>query len=453
MKRVSDLKLITTFALLTFLLTAAVILAWEQFLLPPFYSWVDARYPGEAHVRTRWNIQQRVEHVFISIMVDVVVVTLLLYIVRGQQHRLVESEGRYRALFEHAGDGIGIITAAERRFVEVNHQFACIFGMESSELVGQDLKHLRCESAGGLNTNAIEELIDSAPSGERELIVRTGGQNELPALVSFDTLDLGGQRLVILIVRDLSERKRLAREKEAIQVQLLQSSKLASVGELSAGIAHEINNPVNGIINLAQLLKDEETALTAEGRRMLDGIIEEGERITKIVRDLLTFARRDAPELANVNIGETISTSVALFGRQLHNNAISVEVRVDDDLPPVRADGSRLRQVVVNMISNAHYALRAKAAGDRVFRISARTIKKASRRFVLLEFFDNGVGIRQQDVEKIFDPFFTTRRDDGGTGLGLSVSFGIVRECGGTLSVESVEQGYTRFSVELPAAR
>jgi signal transduction histidine kinase len=253
-----------------------------------------------------------------------------------------------------------------------------------------------------------------------------------------------------LIVRDLSEQKRLAAEKDSIQLQLFQSSKLASIGELSAGVAHEINNPLNGIINFAQLLKDDHLAQTATEQRMIDGIIEEGQRISKIVRDLLTFARLDSHEFARVNIAETIATSVSLFGHQLDKDGITVEVDISKNLPAAYAEGSRLRQVVVNMISNAHHALRVKDSETKVFRIKAAAVDKQGQQYLRLEFFDNGIGIKQEDQHKIFDPFFTTRRDKGGTGLGLSLSFGIIREFGGTITVESVEGNYTRFIVELP---
>jgi two-component system, NtrC family, sensor kinase len=121
----------------------------------------------------------------------------------------------------------------------------------------------------------------------------------------------------------------------------------------------------------------------------------------------------------------------------------------------VRADSSRLRQVVVNLISNARHSLRAKAdsPGERkTFRISARRAGSSGAALVRTEFYDNGIGIKREDLGKVFDPFFTTRRETGGTGLGLSISFGIVRDHGGTISVESEEGEFTRFTLDLPAA-
>ena len=258
---------------------------------------------------------------------------------------------------------------------------------------------------------------------------------------------------MILVIRDLSVRKQLEAEREEMQRQLYQSSKLASVGELSAGVAHEINNPLNGVINFAQLLKDEDTPRSAFEQQMIDGIIDEGGRIAKIVRGLLAFARAEPHELEQVHFADSLETSIALFGRQFEKEGITFEIDVEPNLPLVRADGSRLRQVVVNMISNAHHALKAKTFDPqekKVFRITARRAGKSGE-IVRVEFYDNGVGIKREDLGKVFDPFFTTRREAGGTGLGLSVSFGIIRDFGGKISVESEEGKFTRFIIELSA--
>jgi signal transduction histidine kinase len=264
-------------------------------------------------------------------------------------------------------------------------------------------------------------------------------------LISF-TVDL----LVVTMLLRLVHREQ--RQREEMQRQLYQSSKLASIGELSAGVAHEINNPLNGVINFAQLLKDEERPRAEFEQQMIDGIIDESERIAQIVRGLLTFARADTPELRAVHFGDAIKTSIALFGRQFEKDGIKVEIDLEPDLPFVHADSSRLRQVVVNMISNAHHALKTKidSGEQKLFRISARRAGKDGE-IVRVEFYDNGVGIRPEDLNKVFDPFFTTRRETGGTGLGLSISFGIVRDFGGTIKVESEQGKFTRFVIELAA--
>lgn len=293
-------------------------------------------------------------------------------------------------------------------------------------------------------------------AGESELTIQSARGQSVPVSLSFTPLSTeDGEKVMMMSLRDLSVRKQLEADREEMQRQLYQSSKLASIGELSAGVAHEINNPLNGIINFAQLLKDEEKPRSEFEQQMLDGIIDEGERIAKIVRGLLTFASGYAHELTHVHFAESIKTSIALFGRQFEKDGIAVEIDLEPDLPMVRADDSRLRQVVVNLISNAHHALKAKPAESvepKVFRISARRAGKDGKT-VRVEFYDNGIGIKREDLNKVFDPFFTTRRETGGTGLGLSVSFGIIRDFGGTITVESEEGKFTRFVIELSAVQ
>src|SRR5215204_5468085 len=137
-----DLKVVVFFVLLTLVLTIVVIGLWEATLRPPFFRWVNARYPGEANTQLRWDTKQRVEHVFISIMVDALVVTLLLRLVHRQQRQLRESEERYRALFEQARDGIGVLRLAGRRLVEANDKFCEILGLRQQDCAGRDIREL-----------------------------------------------------------------------------------------------------------------------------------------------------------------------------------------------------------------------------------------------------------------------------------------------------------------------
>ena len=290
-----DLKIIVFFTLLTVVLTIGVIAFWEVTLRPPFFAWVDARYPGEANVQRRWDVKQRVEHVFISFMVDAMVVTLLLRVVHRQQRQLRTSEERYRALFEQARDGIGVVRLSDYHLVEANNRTCEILGLPQEECTDRDIRNLL------QSTTPNVQLMDGHVSGESELIIKSATGQSLPVSVSLTPLSTEGEKVMIMSLRDLSARKKLEAEREEMQRQLYQSSKMASIGELSAGVAHEINNPLNGIINFAQLLKDEERPRTEFEQQMIDGIIDEGERIAKIVRGLLAFARADTHELERVH--------------------------------------------------------------------------------------------------------------------------------------------------------
>ena len=454
MRRSSNLTLILFFTALTIVMTAVVVVTWERLLRDPFFGWVERNYPGDENRKLRRDIQQRVEHFTISITVDLVVVALLLRLVNHKQRKLVESEERYRALFEHANDGIGVVTVADHRLTEANNKFCEILGFGAQKVVGRDVREVIRPGRGQEGDGALADLLDGRVSGEGEFVVENAAGAALPVSVSFNTLSTDTERLIILIIRDLSARRRLEGEREQMQQQLYQTAKLASLGELAAGVAHEINNPLNGVINFAQLLKDEGAGRTDFERQMIDGVIEEGERIASIVRGLLTFARHDDNRRAVVSLPEVVRTSLALFGRQFDKDSITVETDLPKDLPRLYADASRLRQVVVNMVSNAYHSLKEKrheAGRERLLRISARRVEREGRAFVRVEFYDNGVGIRRDDCDRVFDPFFTTRRDTGGTGLGLSISFGIVREHGGTIRVESERGEFARFEVELPA--
>ena len=462
MKTRTNLRLVIFFTVLTSALTMIVIATWEKVLRPPFFAWVERHYPGPANAQSRWNIEQRTEHFFISMTVDVVVVSILLMLVDRQQRRLIGSEQRYRALFEHAHDGIGVVHGADFKLIEVNSEFAKTLESDARELTGKDVRALLAQrvvaGSNGQPSHDIRDLFANPDVFEVELMLGTGAGDTRFVSLSFNTISTNNQRLIILLLRDLSMRKRLEDEKEKMQRQLYESAKLASLGELSAGIAHEINNPLNGVINFAQLLKDEPVTRTEFEHQMIDGIIDEGGRIAEIVRGLLTFARHDENEQREVNLEEMINTSIALFGHQLEKDGVRVEIDTAPDLPPVRGDVSRLRQVIVNMISNAHHALKAKrtdATEKKVFRIKTRLVEKLGNghgpgELVRLEFYDNGTGINRKDMQRVFDPFFTTRRDSGGTGLGLSISFGIIRDHGGTITVSSEEGRYTRFQIELP---
>jgi PAS domain S-box-containing protein len=450
MKKRGNLSLILFFAGLTLVTTWFVIFAWERLFRQPFYSWVEDRYPGQK--LKQYNIQQRGEHFFISTSVDIIVVTLLLRLVDRQQQKLRRTEERYRAVFEHATDGIGIVAAGNGRIVDANHRFAEMLGYSPDGIAGRDLSAVMNSALDSPHEQRLTTILGGLASSEIDLSVSTAVGALFPASISSSSLFMDEEKLVVVIMRDRSERIRLEEEKEMMQRQLYQKSKLESLGELSAGVAHEINNPLNCIVNFAQLLKDGSGCLDDTERRMVQGIIDEGERITKIVKNLLTFARRDLHDLGRVDVAETIANSMSLFGRQLEMDGIRVEIEIEKHLPVIIGDGSRLRQVIVNLISNARNALREKTNGDKLFRITARGVTQDADELVRIEFMDNGIGIAEEDLDRVFDPFFTTRRESGGTGLGLSLAFGIVHDYGGTISLESRKGEFARFVVQIPAA-
>jgi len=235
--------------------------------------------------------------------------------------------------------------------------------------------------------------------------------------------------------------------------ELMRSEHLASVGKLAAGVAHEVNNPINGIINYAQILLnkfDEES----QEHDVATRIIKESDRIAGIVRSLLSFAREHKEGKKPVHITEILSDSLLLTETQLKKHRIRLEVNIDKNLPLIIAQPQHIEQVFLNLISNASHALNLRYPEEhdgKLFRISAEKVTIHDNPFVRITFYDQGTGISPEIKDKIFDPFFTTKSGSEGTGLGLSISHGIIKDHSGSIKIESIEKKFTRIVIDLPA--
>jgi two-component system, NtrC family, sensor kinase len=242
---------------------------------------------------------------------------------------------------------------------------------------------------------------------------------------------------------------------KATQAQLLQAEKLSAIGQLVAGVAHELNNPLTSVIGYAQLLQEEvgdaaggdTPAVPATLPHDLRRIAEESERAAKIVRNLLAFARRQSAERAEQDVADLVTRVLALRAYEFRLNAIDLQTSFEPGLPPVLGDSGQLQQALLNLLLNAEQAMRSRTV--RRIHVGARLVPESEA--VELFLADTGHGIQEENLRRIFDPFFTTREVGEGTGLGLSICYGIVRDHGGQIAVESrVGQG-TTFKVLLPA--
>jgi two-component system, NtrC family, sensor kinase len=236
----------------------------------------------------------------------------------------------------------------------------------------------------------------------------------------------------------------------AAQQKLIQADRLASLGQLAASVAHEINNPVSGVLNLAMLmqriLKEDGVppGRIEEFRRYLGQVATETSRVGRIVSDLLSFSRRSKPQSADADLNAIITTTTSLIAHKLDLAGVAVDLELAEGLPTIRCDASQIQQVVMNLVLNGAEAI--KGGG----RVTVRTRTAANAAAVVLEVTDTGSGIPQELVAKIFDPFFTTKEEGKGVGLGLAVVYGIVNAHGGEIEVAtSVGQGST-FRVTLP---
>jgi signal transduction histidine kinase len=237
---------------------------------------------------------------------------------------------------------------------------------------------------------------------------------------------------------------RAVEELEAMQAQLIHSEKLSAIGEIYAGLTHEINNPLGIILSKAEIMlyTAKEKKLSAELVRDLEMIHRHGARIAEIIRGLLAFARRTSFDLTRIDLNRVIDETVSLFEKSLSSHQIQIERQLDRDLPHIVASPIHLQQVFLNLLNNARDAMPQGGT------ITLRTYR--NRRHLVAEVQDTGIGIADDISRRIFDPFFTTKDVGKGTGLGLSVSYGIVRGHGGDIEVESSLGKGALFRLTLP---
>jgi two-component system, NtrC family, sensor kinase len=249
-------------------------------------------------------------------------------------------------------------------------------------------------------------------------------------------------------VRDRTQQLETAHRK------LMRTDRLASLGQLSASVAHEINNPISGVLNLSMLmqriLRDDgiPPGRVPEFRRYLSQVARESTRVGRIVSDLLAFSRRSKPLRAETDLNAIIRSTVTLIGHKLRLTEVRLNLDLDDCLPMLLGDSSQVQQVVLNLLMNAAEATQGRQGAT----VNVRTSANGSDAMVVLEVSDNGEGITPENLAKIFDPFFTTKPEGKGVGLGLAVVYGIVQEHGGEITAVSKTGEGATFTVVLPVA-
>lgn len=230
------------------------------------------------------------------------------------------------------------------------------------------------------------------------------------------------------------------------QEQLINAEKLASLGRMAAGVAHELNSPLTGIVTFAHLMAKRIPPENAQDAEDLKVIIDQAERCSKIVRGLLGFSRKTASEKAHVDMNTLIENTLSMVRNQAKFYNITFDVRLDKSIPEVNADPNQIQQVFLNLLINAADAMEEKGK----ITISSRMIEDGADRFVEIEFTDTGPGIPEEIRSKVFEPFFTTKPAGKGTGLGLAVSYGIIKKHEGQIFVKSEPGHGASFFIRLP---
>lgn len=279
--------------------------------------------------------------------------------------------------------------------------------------------------------------------GKLEVVYREAIDPVIPGILTQGDCDM-----IEAIARTLGE----AVERREAMAKVIQASKLASIGELAAGVGHEINNPINGVINCVDILL-ENMGQDAPDRHFAELIRSEAERVASIVKKLLTFSRQQQEQYAMASMAEILDAVLSLSNKKIEKSLIELRLDVPESLPRLRCRGEQLQQVLMNLIINAIHALDERypaGSPDKVLRIAIQPVEVREREHLEIVVEDFGAGMTEATRARLFDPFFTTKGRDKGTGLGLSVSDGIVKDHGGFIEVESERGRYARFRVFLP---
>jgi PAS domain S-box-containing protein len=358
---------------------------------------------------------------------------------KGLVARLRESRDIYFQLVEQSIDGITIFR--EDRFLFANRALQRMVGLDEAEILAAPLSRFVPEEhrATIRERHARRMRGESVPTlYEIELIDQEGGR--IPVELAPERVDYKGAPASQTVIRDLRGRREL-------EARLVHSARIAAIGELAAGVAHQLNNPMTGILNLAQLM-DERCDEADPRSKIANKIVAAATDATGIIRSLLRFSRQPQRDHAPVKLDALLRDVLTISEKHLAHSDIEVSVAVDEGLDTSSCgNADALGQVLLNLIQNAHHAIGQ--GGHIHFRLEP--FFEEDERFIALRVRDDGHGIPPDVLERIFDPFFTTKSRDRGTGLGLSLARQIVHQHGGRVWARSQEGQWSEFTVLMPA--
>ncbi len=327
----------------------------------------------------------------------------------------------------------------------INISTGNLSGYRDSELQGMPINYLLKlpgDDAEKFSQTYLAKILEEGVVRGLDLYILSKSGEHIPISFSSSVMfDKQERRVGIVgVVKDM-------RQLRDMQAMLVQSEKLSAVGQLGAGVAHELNNPLAGIMSLVKTYLKKKEPGTREHELLLD-MQKASQHMAKIVRDLGDFSKQSSGDFDRLDCNEVIESALSFSTFQLKKKGVKLQIAYADDLPEVLGDKSHLQQVVINFLTNAADAMNE----GGIFKITTSTIERNGQKFAQMEFADNGMGIEPDILEKIFDPFFTTKRPGGGTGLGLSITHTIVKNHKGDIRVDSKPGQGTMFTVTLPAA-
>lgn len=364
--------------------------------------------------------------------------------------KLLFTEEKYRNLFNNYHTIMLIIDPSNGNIIDANPAAVQFYGWTHEQMLRMNMMEINNLSQSEILSRM--KMAKDNQSNRFELNHKKADGSIIAVEIFSGPIQIDGQPYLYSIIADVSEKKRLAEAAMVMEQKIHQQQRLESIGTLAGGVAHEINNPINGIMNFAQLIK-EDSVEESDNYLYSDMIIRESDRISNIVRNLLQFSRYEKVIHSYSDISDIIHKTLSLVNVAFKKDQITILLNMADDIPKIRCRSQQIQQVFMNLLTNARDALNDKYPEydeNKKIEVNVDSMLIEDKDWIVLRVKDYGNGIHPSVIGRIYEPFFSTKPKDKGTGLGLSISFGIVKDHHGKLEVESDPGEYTCFYVKLP---
>ena len=364
---------------------------------------------------------------------------------KNVQDALADQKEYYSVLFRGSPHPTAVADAQSGTLISCNERFSELLGFSTEEIIGQPQSMFHAakpnESELTENFEAHKNDFGGKPL-EDQLITKDG--RILDVEITASKLNLKGQDVLLGFFKDVTEHKKILKERH-------RSSQLAAIGTLAAGVAHEINNPIQGILNYASMI-EKNAGVSERIQKASSRIVQESHRIANITKNLLTYSKDTRLEKTHCKVDQLIEDALSLISTKIQNSGIQLSLDIAPDLPEVYWQAQSIQQVVLNLVDNAADALHMNSEYDRVKQIDVKAdlLEKQGEKFIKITVQDNGTGMSQETIDRSYEEFFTTKPSDMGTGLGLSIVKDIVNKHGGSISIDSIEGEFTKVEVEIP---
>lgn len=448
--------------------TAMIGILWKQYILPSvkISRWLSIYFFGVIihavmilcfFAMPYANAINAVRQLGVLIMtlypVSTTLLGSLLFLQKDREEdkaKLMATEEKYRNLFNNHHTIMMIIEPTSGAIIDVNPAAESFYGWSRADMITMNIEDI--------NTLKREEIFKKIKLARQnlskrfEFVHRTAKGKLVDVEVFSGPIQIENKTYLYSIVTDASQKKKLEMATREMEEKIHQQQRLESIGTLAGGVAHEINNPINGIMNFAQLIKEDSPENT-DIYLYSDMIIRESQRISEIVKSLLQFSRYDKVIHSFSDITDIIDNTLSLVNVTFRRDQITINVDIEQNLPKVRCRSQQIQQVLMNLLTNARDALNDKYPEfdeDKIIELRVFTETIDLTPYVVIQVKDHGPGIHPSVINRIFEPFFSTKPKDKGTGLGLSISFGIIKDHQGIFDVRSEEGEYTCFEVKLP---